>query len=111
MPTNPIPAHLARGFRHAVDFYQSSWSPAVHGREVSINRKSYKIKQVCDLVSDYTGNLPDDLLVRLLDAMDLRYAKLKDDLAEHPTYRVAAICLRRLIDDAEREYWEHVSKV
>jgi len=110
MSTDPIPAHLARGFRDAIDFYQSSWSPAVHGREVSINRKSYKISQVCDVVSDYTDNLPDDLLVRLLDAMDLRYAKLKDDLAQQPTYQVGAICLRRLIEDAEREYWERVSK-
>jgi len=96
MSTDSIPVHLARGFRDAVDFHQSSWSPAVHGREVSINRKSYKINQVCDVVSEYTDNLPDDLLVRFLDAMDLRYVKLKDELAKHPTYQVAAICLRRL---------------
>jgi hypothetical protein len=62
MSTDPIPAHLARRFRDAVDFYQSSWSPAVHGREVSINRKSCKINQVCEVVSDYTDNLPDDTM-------------------------------------------------
>jgi hypothetical protein len=110
MPTDPIPQDLARAFRDAVDFFQSSWSPAVHGREVSVEGKGHKIGDVCRLVAYYAEDLPADLLHRLLSEMDLRHAKLKDELAQHPTYGVAAKCLSKIIEDREKEYQQSISK-
>ncbi len=78
---DPIPPELAEGFRDALSFYQTSWSPAEHGPEVSIEGRPHTILAVCARVSEYDERLPQDILYWFLGRMDVRYTDLKDYLA------------------------------
>src|SRR5260370_41377548 len=97
---DPIPPELAEGFRDALSFYQTSWSPAEPGPEVSIEGRPHTILAVCARVSEYDERLPQDILYWFLGRMDVRYTDLKDYLASHPTYKNAALCLSKLIRDS-----------
>jgi hypothetical protein len=99
-----IPAKLAEAFQDALSFYRTSWSPAEHGPEVSIEGKPHTIVAVCSLVSQFDDPLPQAILYWLLGHMDARYTDLKDYLATHPTYKSAALCLSKLIRDRTTEY-------
>jgi hypothetical protein len=104
MSTDLIPRDLAQGFRDAVEFYRSSWSPAVHGREVSINGRAFTISAVCSLVAGFTDQLPEDVQHDLLDCLDISHADLKNVLAQHPTYAAGSRCLLKVMQDREASY-------
>ena len=104
MVSDPILPVLAEGFRDAVSFYQTSWSPAEHGPEVSIEGRPYTILAVCALVSEFDDQLPQEILYWFIGRMDARYTDLKDYLVSHPTYKTAALCLSKLIRDSKAEY-------
>src|ERR1700730_14408731 len=101
---DPIPPELAEGFRDALSFYRTSWSPAEHGPEVSIEGRPYTILAVCAQVSKFDDPLPQDILYWFLGHMDARYTDLRDYLATHPTYKSAALCLSKLIRDSKAEF-------
>jgi hypothetical protein len=104
MVSDPILPVLAEGFRDAVSFYQTSWSPAEHGPEVSIEGRPYTLPAVCAWVSKFDDRLPQDILYWFLRHMDARYTDLKDYLVSNPTYNTAALCLAKLIRDRTTEY-------
>ena len=95
MAPNPIPQDLAEGFRDALSFYRTSWSPADHGPEVSIGGRPYTILAVCELVSEFDDRLPQEILYWFIGRMDARYADLKDYLAR--TYSKITGCCRSAI--------------
>jgi hypothetical protein len=104
MASGPIPRDLAEAFRSALLFYRSSWTPAFHGPEVSINGRSSTIEKVCRLVAESTDELPKELLVSLLACMDDRYRGPKSDLEKHSTYQTASRCLLLLLRDREADW-------
>jgi hypothetical protein len=104
MASKPIPRELAEGFRDALSFYRTSWSPAAHGPEVSIGQKPYTIRAVCALVEPFTDTLPENVLITLYGCMDSRHAALRKEIVASPTYKVASQCFLKLIQDREAEY-------
>jgi len=102
---DPIPKELAEGFNDAVGRFRFSWSPALHGPEVSIDQIPYTIDAVCRLVMSFNDRLPDALADELLDiSTGYEENDLRTQLANERSYAAGAQCLLRVMELTTREY-------
>ena len=88
------------GFHAAVIKFRSpEWSPAFPDMNtLNIDGEYQTIRQVCELVKDDDGELPDPTLGELMDAMhgDRRLLEL---LGRSRTYSTGSQCLLKLLDN------------
>jgi hypothetical protein len=66
---DPIPKDLVEGFHEAVWCYHE-WTPSLRESEVSINRQTYSMSAVCDLIDKFEDALPEHVIKRLFHYMD-----------------------------------------
>ena len=90
---------------HAAVYRYSEWSPALPEHpKVIINGKAYTIREVCGLMTGI-DELPDEIVSALLSsfAHDV-HSDLTQELSEHRTYAVGALCLLKLMDRREAKH-------
>jgi hypothetical protein len=93
---DPIPKDLAEGFHEAVWCYHD-WTPSLRESEVSINRQTYSMSAVCDVVHKFEDTLPEHVIKRLFHYMDATCHDLRLELGTRGTYSTGAYCFRELI--------------
>ena len=97
-----IPRGYADAFRDVV-FEFTNWSPSIPEFTFRIERQSYSMSAVCNLVSIYKDKLPAEVFEELSSRIHLQQTDLRGELAKDPTYATGAKCLRRLISDRKNE--------
>jgi hypothetical protein len=96
-----VPLDYGAAFCDAVMRFRDEWNPAAPEFSVNIGGKPYVLSNLCRLVRGVRGQLPKNVLDRLLSEMhNSRYALLKNELADDPLYSTAADCLLILINDS-----------
>jgi hypothetical protein len=97
-----LPLDYGGAFCDGVMRFRDEWNPAATEFSVDIGGKPFVLSDLCRLVRDLGGHLPRNVLNRLLSEMhNVRYARLKTELAGDPSYSTAAECLLMLINDSK----------
>jgi hypothetical protein len=98
-----IPDDLRAAFRSAVQLY-SDWMPSLPEPKARFGRELHAMSAVCGLLDGVNDRLPDDLFEKLMSYMrDVRYTLLRQKIIGDRSYRAAARCFLRLIEDRKRQ--------
>jgi hypothetical protein len=87
-----------------IKFRSPEWSPAFPDNDTfEVDRKYRTIREVCGLVMDDAGELPELIVAELIQAMrgDRRLHELLD---RSPTYATGSQCLSELLEDRVRTF-------
>jgi hypothetical protein len=87
-----------------IKFRAPEWSPAFPDNDTFEVRGEYRtIREVCGLVMDDAGELPELIVAELIQAMhgDRRLHELLD---RSPTYATGSQCLSELLEDRVRTF-------
>lgn len=99
--SNELPIEYGGAFCEGVMRFRDEWNPAAPDFSVIINGKPFGLSDLCRLAIGRSGQLPKDVLDRLLSEMHHeRYMHLKTQLADDPSYSTAGECLLTLINDS-----------
>ena len=88
------------GFHAAVIKLRSpEWSPAFPDMNtLNVDDEYWTIREVCELMKDDDGVLPDEIVDELKDAMH-GVRRLLELLGRSPTYATGSQCLLKLLDN------------
>jgi hypothetical protein len=89
-----IPDDLRAAFRSAVQLY-SDWMPSLPEPKVRFGRELHAMSAVCGLLDGVNDRLPDDLFEKLMS--------YRQKIVGDRSYRAAARCFLRLIEDRKRQ--------
>jgi hypothetical protein len=96
-----LPLDYGAAFCDGVMRFRDEWNPAATEFSVDIGGKPFLLSDLCRLVRSRSGHLPRNVLNQLLSEMhNIRYERLKTELADDPSYSTAARCLLVLINDS-----------
>jgi hypothetical protein len=95
------PVDYASAFCEGVMRFRDEWDPAAPEFSLDIGGKPLALSDLCGLVVGLGGHLPTNVLNRLLSEMhNTRYTRLKMELADDPSYSIAAGSLLSLMNDS-----------
>lgn len=88
-------------FCEGVMRFRDEWNPAAPELSVDISGNLFVLGDLCRLVKGLGSHVPKNVLNRLLSEMhNARYIRLRTELADDPSYSMAADCLLILMNDS-----------
>jgi hypothetical protein len=86
-------------------YHHGEWSPGQQDfPRVSLQGKSYSLREICDFVKADHQKLPDDIARKLFDAMHSNHPRLTEKLGETATFAVGSECFAEILEGRVRKF-------